>query len=876
MIMGSNMAECHPVAFRWVIKGKEKGAKLIHVDPRFTRTSAMADQYVPIRAGGDIAFLGGMINWLLNNPKWLNSEFHREYVSLFTNMSTIVSKDYKGADELDGVFSGLAQDGKSYNSASWQYQRDEAQNKVTGEEKTYAEMLTARVPGTPKTDPTWQDPNCVYQILKRHYARYTPEMIEKTTGTPKELFLKTCEVMLENSGRDKTGCIVYSVGWAQHSFGVQIIRASGIVQALLGNMGRPGSGILALRGHATIQGSTDISTLYHSWNGYLANSDARRNHATLKDYILTESHTTSFWSNTPAFVVSMLKAWFGDAATPENEFGYNSLPKLTADHSHMPTFVAMQQGGVEGMLAIGQNPAVGGQNSEFQRQAMGKLKWLVVRDYFDTETATFWKRPGVNPKDIQTEVIFLPAAHVAEGDGTFTNTSRLLQKHEKAVDPPGDARTDLWFSYHLGARLKKLYTSSTNPRDWAIKNLYWDYLDEAEQKAHGWKILDEPSADKILKEINGFTWADKKLVAGFTALKDDGTTACGAWIYSGVYPAEGRNLAAARKGDNYVSPGWGFSWPANRHIMYSRASADGAGNPWSEKKKFTYWDAARDTGTKDANGNPILGQWVNAFGDAIDFPVTKAPTAKANPKGLGLAFHDGASPAIMRQDGKFWLFAPGGTIDGPLPTQYEPVESPVKNPMYKQQRNPLARMWDVKGNRYHEEADAAKYPMIISTYRVTEHYLAGGMSRWLPWLAELMPEFFIEISEDLAKEKGVANGDYVVVETKRGEVEGRALVTKRLKPYNIDGKVVHEVGMPWHWGKQGLASGDSANDVVAMIGDPNTTIHEGKVFSGNLRKGRRSKQAPDIFAERVAMDMDSEMTLADVQHSPFLGEVENA
>jgi formate dehydrogenase major subunit len=746
--------------------------------------------------------------------------------------------------------------------------------KPTGEEKTYAEMVAARVPGRPKTDPTLQDPQCVFQIMKRHYARYTPEMVQNVCGCPKDTFIRVAEILLENSGRERTGSIAYAVGWTQHTVGVQFIRTAGMLQAILGNIGRPGGGILALRGHATIQGSTDIPTLYHSWAGYLNAADARKNHDTLKDYILTETQPTSFWSNTPKFTVSLLKAWFGDAATPENDFGFNYLPKISGDHSHLPTFVLMQQGGVMGFLAIGQNPAVGGQNAEFQRQALGKLEWMVVRDYFETETAAFWKRPGIDPKTIGTEVFFLPAAHVAEGQGTFTNTQRLLQQHDKAVDPPDDARTDLWFSYHLGRRLKALYKGSDNPRDWPIQNLLWNYIDPKENEH--WRIKDEPSADLIMREINGYTWADKKLVPGFTALKDDGSTACGCWIYSGVYPAEGKNRAASRKADKWVSPEWGFAWPANRHIMYSRASADAQGQPWSERKKYTYWDPNKDTGQKDKDGKPILGSWVNAGSDGIDFPLFKKPDAQPKENGVGLDFHDGASPAIMKPDGKFWLFAPVGAVDGPLPTHYEPYESPVANPVYKQQRNPVAKIWPVKGNPYHEMKDADKYPIVISTYRLTEHYLSGTMSRWLPWLAELMPELFVEISPELATEKKVKNGDWVTVVTARGEVEGRALVTRRMRPFVVNGKTVHEIGIPWHWGYQGLASGDVTNDISALVADPNVSIHEGKVFSCDLRPGRRSASAAALYQKLLAQHTGPDMTRASLECNDSLGEVCNA
>jgi formate dehydrogenase major subunit len=875
MIMGSNMAECHPVAFRWPMEAKAKGAKLIHVDPRFTRTSAMADIHAPIRAGTDIVFLGALINFIVNHPRWNNDPFFKEYVVNFTNAATLINPDYKDPEEMEGLFSGFDAGNRRYDPASWGYQRGpKPETMPAGQEQTYSELLVTLLPGVPKTDPTLQDPQTVFQIMKRHYSRYTPEMVENVCGCPRDTFIKVAETLLENSGRERTSAICYAVGWTQHTVGVQFIRTAGMVQALLGNIGRPGGGILALRGHATIQGSTDIPTLYHSWSGYINAADARKKHDTLRDFILTETPPTSFWANNPKFIISLLKAWFGDAATKVNDYGYNALPKIMGDHSHLPTMVLMNQGGVKGMLCIGQNPAVGGQNAEFQRQALGKLDWLVVRDYFETETAAFWKRPGIDPKSINTEVFFLPGAVPAEGTGTFTNTQRLLQQHDKAVDPPDDARTDLWFTYHLGVRLKELYKDSTNPRDWAIQNLLWDYLKPEENQP--WQIKDEPSSDLVMREVNGYTVADKKLVSGFAALKDDGTTACGCWIYSGVYPEEGRNRAAEREADDYVSPKWGFAWPANRHIMYSRASADAAGNPWSERKKYTYWDPNKDSGTKDANGNPIIGAWVNAFGDSIDFPITKKPDAQPKENGTALDAFDGASPAIMKPDGKFWLFAPSGAVDGPMPTHYEPYESPVLNPVYKQQRNPVAKIWEVKGNRYHNPEDAETFPIVVSTYRLTEHYLSGSMSRWLPWLAELMPELFVEMSHELAEEKGVKNGDWVTVVTARGEVEGRALVTRRMRPFVINGKTVHEIGIPWHWGYQGLASGDVTNDVSALVADPNVTIHEGKVFSCNLRPGKRSKPAPVLYQENVALHDGPGVDIAALTCNDSLGEVCNA
>jgi formate dehydrogenase major subunit len=856
MIMGSNMAECHPVAFRWVMKARTKGAQLIHVDPRFTRTSAMANTYAPLRAGSDIVFLGALINYIINSPRFTLEPFFKDYVLNYTNAPTLINPDYRGPEDLEGLFSGWDAQAKKYDTKSWAYQTEQQQpsTQPTGpgnEAHGFAADVGKLVGPPPMQDRSLQDPMTVFQILKRHYARYTPDLVEQVCGTPKDTFIKVAETLLANSGPDKTSAICYAVGWTQHTTGVQLIRTATLVQLLLGNIGRPGGGILALRGHATIQGSTDIATLYNIHPGYLNTPSANRKHDTLGDYIETEVTPTAYWSNFPKFIVSQLKAWYGDAATPENQFGYDWLPKITGDHSHLPMFVEMDKGNVKGMFALGQNPAVGGQNASFQRRALAKLEWLIVRDLFETETASFWKdSPEVksgelNSADIQTEVFFLPAAAVPEMEGSFTNTQRLAQWHDRAADPPGDARSDIWFTFHLGQRLKQLYASSTAPRDQGLLNLTWDYLDEAENAQ--WRIKDEPSAQLILKEINGVNWADKKPLKSFADLKDDGSTTSGAWIYTGIFAPDdqnpaGVNKAAARKGDDWVALGWGFAWPANRRIMYNRASADPAGNPWPKEarlaqqfggklKGYVYFDPAADGGL-DAQGNPITGKWVGL--DVPDFPLTKRPDAQAKPGGVGLDYHDGASPFIMKGDGKGWLFAPSGLVDGPLPTHYEPYESPVQNPVYKQQGNPVAKVWEPQERL--SPVGSADYPHILSTYRLTEHHLSGSMSRWLPWLAELQPELFAEISPEHAEELGVRNTDPIKISTPRGTISAKALVTRRARPYTISGKRIHYVGLPWHWGYKGIAVGDVVNDLSAMVGDPNVSIHEAKVFVCNVTK----------------------------------------
>jgi formate dehydrogenase major subunit len=837
MIMGSNMAECHPVAFRWPLKAKtESGAVLMHIDPRFTRTSAMCDIHAQIRAGSDIVFLGALISYVINSSRWNTDPFFREYVVNYTNAATLVNPDFKDTDDLDGVFSGLSADGKTYSNASWSYQRHPAAEPSVTEAKTFTDLLLQRIPGRPKTDPSLKDPITVFQIVKKHYARYTPEMVERVCGCSKETFLKVAETLLNNSGRDRTSNITYAVGWTQHTVGVQIIRCAGMLQALLGNIGRPGGGVLALRGHSTIQGSTDIATLYHSLPGYLNMPDARKPHDSFKDFILTESVplSTSYWGNYPKFAVSYFKAQFGDAATKENNYGYDYHPKITGDHSHLPMFIDMMEGKIKGFLCVGQNPAVGGQNARYQRKALAKLDWMVVRDFYETETAAFWrnspevKSGELKTADIKTEIIYLPSACVPEMEGSFTNTQRLLQYHEKAADPPDDCRSNLWFTYHLGKRLKAMYKDSSADRDWAIRNLTWDYEPEPAEVA-GWRIKDEPSAYKALKEINGYNWKDKKPLPSFANLAEDGSTVCGAWIYTGVIPEEGKNNAARRQGDNWISPSWGFAWPANRHIMYNRASADPEGKPWSEKKKLVYWDAA-------------AGKWVAPSGEGIDFAPTKAPGSRGRDNGIGFDWLGGNDPFIMRADGKAWLFAPSGLVDGPLPAHYEPYESPVHNVLYKQESNPVAKVWKVTGNPYHKVADP-DYPIVISTYRLTEHYLSGAMSRWLPWLAELMPELFCEISPELSTEKGIVHGEYMTIWTARGEIQARALVTRRMRPFTVDGRTVHQIGLPWHWGWQGTAQGDIVNNLSSLVADPNVSIHEGKVFTCNVRAGKKGGAA---------------------------------
>ncbi len=866
VVMGSNMAENHPVAFRWPMRARVNGATLIHVDPRFTRTSAMCDIHAPIRAGTDIAFLGGLVNYVLNSERWNTEPFFREFVTNYTNAATIIDERFQDAEDLDGVFSGLKSYEEpgfwpfnallgEYDNSTWQYSRGgvrpeqrQAATLRTGEAAGQAPQQEEPPPGgppfdhlvqslkkpTPAVDPTLQDPRCVFQLVKRHFSRYTPEMVEQITGCPRDRFLQVAETILANSGPDRTTSFAYAIAWTQHTYGVQIIGCCALLQLLLGNMGRPGGGIMALRGHAAIQGSTDVPTLYHSIHGYMAHPSALKQHQSLRHYLATETDPGSYWANMPKFMVSYLKSMYGDAATPENDFGYDWHPKILGDHSHMATMAAMEEGRVHGMICVGQNPATS-LNGSAQRRAMRKLKWLVVKDNWLTETATHWYnapeiRDGtVKVEDIQTEVFFFPATQIAEYDGSFTNTQRMLQWHFKAADPPGDCRTDTWFYFHLGKRLKAMYADSTLPRDQGWKNTTWDFdrvPGEGYQPPSG-GVADEPDELKILREINGYYTADpKRHLAGFGELKDDGSTTCASWIYCGCYPAPDRNLTASKDPGPQGVPSafldWGWAWPANRRVLYNRASADLDGNPWSERKRWVWWDGAR-------------GEWVGY--DVPDFATTKAPSAPGNPGGLGLDFLSGRDPFIMKGDGKGWLFVPAGLVDGPLPTHYEPVESPVENLLYSQQTSPVIKYWarDKEFNQVAPVGDP-KYPYAMTTFRLTEHYLAGAMSRWNPYLTELQPELFIEIGVDLAREKGIENLDWVQISTPRRTIRAKALVTNRIGIMNIGGRRVHQVAMPWHWGWEGLSVGDVVNDLTAWLGDPNVSMHEGKAFVCNVEK----------------------------------------
>jgi formate dehydrogenase major subunit len=816
------MAECHPVGFRWVMEAKQRGAKIIHVDPRFTRTSAVSDLHVPIRAGSDIAFLGGIVRYIIENDRCF-----KEYVLSYTNAPALIKKEFRDTEDLDGLFSGWDEEKAQYDPASWAYEGTEI-GAAAGQREAYtgeARSERGTQSGAEQFDYTLQDPRCVFQIVKRHFSRYTPEMVEEICGVPRDLFLKVAAAVCENSGRERTTAFCYAVGWTQHSVGVQYIRTATIIQLLLGNIGRPGGGIMALRGHASIQGSTDIPTLYDILPGYLPMPKAKSD-PTWEKYLELNNTDRGWWSEFPKYAVSLFKAWFGDAATRENGWLYETLPRLSGDHSHMTTVTAMADGLVKGYFLMGENPTVGSMHGAFQRAAMRQLDWLVVRDFSVIESADFWRdapeiaRGEVKPEDIATEVFFFPCAAHTEKDGTFTNTERLLQWHHKAVEPPGDCRSELHFAYHLGKRLRELYAGSTEPKDRALLALTWDY------PVHG--STAEPSAEAVLAEISGFEVADRKPVAGFTELKDDGSTACGCWIYSGSYK-DGVNQPARRKPageQNWVALEWGWAWPANRRILYNRASADPEGKPWSERKKHVWWDEERQLWTGE---------------DEPDFIRERPPSYRPPEDAKGLATIGGTHPFVLQGDGLGWIYTPSGLLDGPLPTHYEPEESIVQNPLYGQQCNPGRMEWKRKENPYHRPWNDPRFPYVLTTYRLTEHHTAGGMSRWLTWLSELQPEMFCEVSPELAREKGLTNGGWATITTARAEIEARVLVTERIPPLRIKGRKIHQIGLPYHWGAKGRARGDAANELIGFMGDPNVSIQESKALTGTIEAGRRSR-----------------------------------
>jgi formate dehydrogenase major subunit len=672
---------------------------------------------------------------------------------------------------------------------------------------------------------------CALQILRRHFARYTPKTVAETCGCSPDDIVKVARSLCENSGRERTSAVVYSVGWTQHTVGVQNIRAAAIVQLLLGNIGRPGGGILALRGHANIQGSTDIPTLFNILPGYIPMPDPSSG-ASLEHYVEHHSPDTGVWGNLSSYITSLLKAWWGETASPENDFCFGYLPRIDGDHSHYAMMLKMLDGGVKGMFCVGQNPTVGSANSKLMRLALAKLDWLVVRDFQPLESGSFWRDSPehetgeARAQDIQTEVFFLPCAAHTEKNGNFTNTQRLLQWHWKACDPPGDARSDLHWIYHLGKAIRTKLAAAADPKDRPILDLTWDY------PVLG--LHQEPDAQAVLQEINGRD-ADGALLSSYDELADDGSTTCGSWIHCGIYK-DGVNQSARKKPggeQNWIAHEWGWAWPKDVRILYNRASADPDGKPWSDRKRYVWWDER-------------AGKWTSV-GDSPDYPPTKAPDYRPTEGAKALGAIRGDKPFIVQSDGRGWLYAPTGLLDGPMPTHYEPHESPFTNSLYAQQRNPTRQLFPRPENAYNpsgDETGADVFPYVLTTYRLTEHHTAGGMSRIVPYLAELQPEFFVEVSPALAAERALEHGGWATVVSARQAVEARVLVTERIKPLVIGShppRTMHLVGVPYHWGGVGIVTGDSGNELLPVALDNNVHISEYKAATCDIRPGRRPR-----------------------------------
>ena len=802
LIMGSNAAENHPISFKWVMKAKDQGATVIHVDPRFTRTSTKADIYAANRSGSDIAILGGMIKYILENDKYF-----KDYVVNYTNAAHIVGEKF---DFKDGLFSGFNAEKRSYDASNWAFVVDEN--------------------GIPKKDPTLQDPRCVFQLLKKHYERYDLDTVSSVSGTPKEDLLKIYEAYSATGAPDKAGTVMYAMGWTQHTVGVQNIRTMTIIQLLLGNMGIAGGGVNALRGESNVQGSTDQGLLFHIWPGYLPTPAASL--ATLADYnkkntpVSKDPLSANWWQNRPKYVASFLKSMYGDAATPENDFCYSWMPKPDdgKSYSWLDLFDAMYHKQLSGFFSWGQNPACSGANSNKTREAMANLDWMVVVNLFENETSSFWKGPGMNPKKTKTEVFFLPCAAFMEKEGSLANSGRWTQWRYKAQAPLGQAKPDGDIIVELMDEIRKLYKKPDKKSAFPdpILNLKWDYTTNHQFDPH-----------LVAKAINGFytrdvTVKDKTFkkgepVAAFAALMDDGSTSCGNWIYCQSYNADGNNMARRDKTDESgigLYAKWAWAWPVNRRIIYNRASVDPTGKPWNPQKAVVEFVGE----VKD--GKYVSQKWKGDIPDGPWYPLK-------NPDGTPR--EDGKYPFIMKPDGFAAIFGPG-MKDGPFPEHYEPLECPVeKHPFSSQLTNPVAATFG-------SERDIIKtcdprFPFVGTTYRVTEHWQTGVLTRWLPWLIEAEPQLFVEMSEELAKLRAIGNGEKVIVESPRGSLEAVAIVTKRFKPFKILGQEVHQVGMPWHfgwvWPSEG---GDSANLLTPAAGDPNTRIPESKAFMVNVRK----------------------------------------
>ncbi len=783
LIMGSNAAENHPISFKWVVKAQQKGSKVIHVDPRFTRTSSKADKYAPIRSGSDIAFLGGMIKYILDN-----NLYFEEYVKNYTNAAFLVTEEY-GFE--DGVFAGLNEETRSYDKSKWAFQLDE--NKV------------------PMRDETMKDKNCVLSLMKEHYKRYDLDTVCKMTGTPVKDLEEVYKLYSATGTATKAGTIMYAMGWTQHTYGVQNIRTMAIIQLLLGNIGIAGGGVNALRGESNVQGSTDQGLLSHIYPGYLPVPNSA--HVDLAAYtkattpVSHDKMSTNWWGNRPKYVASFLKSLY---PKQDIDTAFNYLPKSDAgkkgtDYFWMSIFDEMSKGNVKGLFAWGMNPACGGPDSNSSRNNMAKLDWLVNVNLYENETSSFWKGPNMKPEEIGTEVFFLPCAAFNEKEGSIANSGRWMQWRYAGPKPMEGTQPDGEMIYWIAEELQKLYKEEGGAYPEPIINL----------DTHAWADGHLFSPTKVAKLMNGYFLKDVKIgdktykkgeqVPNFLVLQADGSTASGNWLHAGSWTEAGNMMARRDASQTEMQakinlyPNWSFAWPVNRRIVYNRASVNAEGQPYNPEKAVVAWQD---------------NKWV---GDVID--------GGGNP--------GTRHPFIMTTNGYGQIFGPG-LADGPLPEYYEPYESPVKSHLFSSQFNsPVAYV--SQGAKL--TSDHKAFPFVGTTYRVTEHWQTGLMTRRMPWLVECEPQVFAEISPELAYERGIENGDTVKISSIRGELIAVAIVTERIKPFMIDGKEVHMVGFPWHFGwlnpKDG---GDSANLLTPPVGDPNVGIPESKAFLVNIEK----------------------------------------
>jgi len=783
-IMGSNAAENHPISFKWVLKAKDAGATVIHVDPKFSRTSARSDIHVPIRSGTDIPFLGGMVKYILDKEL-----YQKEYVLQYTNAAFIVGEGY---DFKDGLFSGYNPEKRAYDQKKWAFALDEK--------------------GVPKRDMTLKDPRCVFQLMKKHYDRYNLDAVSEITGVSKDDLLKVYRIYSATGSPEKSATILYALGWTQHTVGVQNIRLSTIAQLLLGNIGVAGGGINALRGEPNVQGSTDHCILWHILPGYLPMP--RADWQTLADYQKANTPKTNdpksanWWGNRPKYMVSLLKGWTGDAGTKENGFGYNWLPKVDPGVNYASIFLfdRMYKGEIKGGFIYAHNPAQSMPHSHKIRKSLDKLDWLVVGEIHHTETSDFWRRPGVNPKDIQTEVFLLPACQRGEKDGTISNSGRWHMWHHKGIEPMGESKSMGWMVVEIFKRVRNLYQKEKGVFPEPIVNMVWPDVynpDMQAKKINGWFTRDVTIKDKTYKK------GDQ--VPSFAFLQDDGSTVSLNWLYCGCYGPVG-NLSLRRdlkqtpmQAKIGLFPNFSWAWPVNRRVLYNRASVDPNGKPYAPNKAVIAWED---------------GKWV---GDVPDggWPPMATP--------------EGKYPFIMQKEGHGQLYGPG-RVDGPFPEHYEPAETPVaSHPFSKQLNNPCMRMPVSDLDVLAKPADP-RFPIVLTTYGLTEHWCGGADTRNTAPLLEAEPQLYIELSHELAKEKGIKNGDPVVIESLRGKVEAIAMVTVRLTPFKVQGKTIHLAGMPFCFGWTTPGTGDSTNRLMSSVADPNVTIPEYKACLVNICK----------------------------------------